>query len=39
VWSRVRWGRWQTWLLGGPLLLAALWGVSTTAIQLLPNLL
>lgn len=39
VWARARWGSWQTWLAGGPLLLAALWGVSTTAIQLLPNLL
>jgi sortase A len=39
VWARVRWGGWQTWLVGGPLVLAALWGVSSTAIQLLPNLL
>ena len=39
AWARLRWGRWQTWLVGGPLLLAALWGASATAIQLLPNLL
>jgi sortase A len=39
VWARVRWGRWQTWLVCGPLFLAALWGVSSTAFQLLPNLL
>jgi sortase A len=39
VWAQVRWGRWQTWLVGGPLVLAALWGMSSTAIQLLPNLL
>lgn len=39
VWLAVRWGRWQTWLVGAPLVLAALWGVSETAVQLLPNLM
>jgi sortase A len=36
--SRFRWGGWQTWLIGGPLMVAALWGASSAAIQLLPNL-
>jgi sortase A len=39
VWTRVRWGGWQTWVIGAPLVLAALWGVSQCAVQLLPNLL
>jgi sortase A len=39
VWAKNRWGTWQTWLVGGPLLLAALWGASSAAVQLLPNLL
>jgi sortase A len=38
VWALDRWGRWQTWLVGAPVLLAAIWGVSETAVQLLPNL-
>jgi len=33
-----RWGRWQAWVVGVPLLLATLWGVSKVAVQLLPNL-
>lgn len=39
VWLAARWGRWQTWLVGTPIVLAALWGVSETAVQLLPNLM
>ncbi len=39
VWLQDRWGRWHTWLAGAPVLLAALWGVSETAVQLLPNLM
>ena len=39
VWSRQRWGGWQTWLIGMPLVLATLWAVSQAAVQLLPNLL
>ena len=39
AWAFERWGRWQTWLVGAPLVLAALWGVSETAVQLLPNLM
>ena len=39
VWAQERWGRWQSWLVGAPVLLAALWGVSQTAVRLLPNLM
>ncbi|MCU1657841.1 MAG: hypothetical protein JWO57_2497 [Pseudonocardiales bacterium] len=39
VWAYDRWGRWQTWLVGMPIILAGLWGVSQTAVQLLPNLM
>ena len=39
VWLQERWGRWQTWLVGAPVILAALWGVSQTAVQLLPNVM
>lgn len=39
VYGRTRWGGWQTWLVGMPLVLAALWAVSQTVVQLLPNLL
>ena len=37
-WAFARWGRWQAWVIGVPLLLATLWGVSKVAVQLLPNL-
>ena len=39
VWATTRWGAVQSWLVGGPLLLAALWGASESAVELLPNLL
>ncbi|MGX7678002.1 sortase [Jatrophihabitans sp. DSM 45814] len=39
VWAQDRWGRWQTWLIGVPVIVAGLWGVTETAIQLLPNLM
>jgi sortase A len=39
VWARHRWGRWQTWIVGVPVVLAGLWGVSQTATELLPNLM
>ncbi|MGN6607218.1 MAG: class E sortase [Jatrophihabitans sp.] len=35
---RRRWGVWQTWLVTVPLVLAALWGASSSAWLLLPNL-
>jgi len=38
AWSWQRWGRWQTWLIGSPVVLAALWGATETAATLLPNL-
>jgi sortase A len=39
AWASTRWGRWQTWLVGAPAILAVVWVVSDTAFQLLPNLL
>ncbi|MDT4893939.1 MAG: sortase [Pseudonocardiales bacterium] len=39
VWAADRWGRWQAWLIGTPIALAALWGVTQTAVQFLPNLM
>lgn len=38
VWAWRRWGLWQAWLLGVPLVIAVLWGASSTALMLLPNL-
>ena len=38
AWSWQRWGRWQTWLIGSPVVLAGLWGATETAATLLPNL-
>jgi sortase A len=39
VWSWRRWGRWQTWLVATPVMIAILWGVAAEAIRLLPNLM
>ena len=39
VWLRGRWGGWQAWLVAAPVVLAALWGTSSTFWPLLPNLL
>ena len=39
AWSWVRWGKWQSWLIGVPLLSAVLWVVTDHAALLLPNLL
>ena len=39
VWMRGHWGGWQVWLVGTPVLLAALWIVTETSARLLPNLL
>jgi sortase A len=39
VWLAMRWGRWHAWLVGVPVVLACLWGLTSTAVQLLPNLL
>jgi sortase A len=39
TWAQDRWGRIETWLVGMPVILAALWGISQTVSQLLPNLM
>jgi sortase A len=39
VWASVRWGRWQAWLIGVPLIVGAAWGVTQTAVLLLPNVM
>jgi sortase A len=39
VWSWRRWGRWQSWVVASPVLVAVLVGASGTAAQVLPNLL
>jgi sortase A len=38
-WARARWGLWQSWLVGVPVVLAILWSATTVAVQFLPNLL
>ncbi len=37
AWLWVRWGRWQVWLAGAPVIFCLLWGLSTEAMRLLPN--
>jgi sortase A len=39
VWAWIRWGRWQTWLVGAPLLLGVLWGLAEESMRLLPNVM
>ena len=39
VWGVTRWGTSQTWVIGFPLALAALWGACDSAASLLPNLM
>jgi sortase A len=39
VWAYFRWGGWQMWLVGAPALLGVLWGATSNAAALLPNLL
>jgi sortase A len=40
TWAALRWGRWETWLVGAPTVLAASWQVyEAAAIVLLPNLM
>ncbi len=39
VWAQRRWGKWQTWIVGVPLLLALSLLLATQAAQLLPNLI
>jgi sortase A len=38
VWLRTRWGRWQTWVVGVPVLLAVGFALTDQAARLLPNL-
>jgi sortase A len=38
TWAQARWGRWQSWLVGAPALVAVLWLVTGMAFGLLPNL-
>jgi sortase A len=37
--ARHKWGFWQTWVVGAPVLVAALWGASQSFWSLLPNVL
>lgn len=39
TWARYRWGGWQAWLAGGPLLLAIGMSLSDLVARLLPNLM
>jgi sortase A len=39
VWARLRWGRWQAWLVGVPILAALGIAVAGSFVRLLPNLL
>jgi sortase A len=38
VWAWRRWGAWQTWIVGTVVMVALLWGASSSAALLLPNL-
>jgi sortase A len=38
AWAWWRWGRWKTWLVGGALVVGALYGAAGEAMRLLPNL-
>jgi sortase A len=38
-WARARWGRWQTIIVGAPVVIAALWGATDAGMGLLPNVL
>lgn len=38
-WAWLRWGRFETWIVGAPVLLAVLWGTSDAVMRFLPNLL
>ena len=39
VWATHRWGRWQSWVAGLPVVLALLWGAVDAAAAGLPNVL
>jgi sortase A len=38
-WSWLRWGRMQTWIVGAPIFLFALWGTTNELMRFVPNLL
>jgi sortase A len=38
TWAQARWGRWESWLVGAPALLALLWLVTGVAFRMMPNL-
>jgi sortase A len=38
VWGALRWGRSHAWLIGVPVVVAMLWGVTANVMGLLPNL-
>lgn len=38
VWAHTRWGTWQTWLVGLPVVLAVLAAATQPALRLMPNL-
>jgi sortase A len=38
AWARIRWGRWETYLVCVPAVLAVLWNVYEATARLLPNL-
>lgn len=37
AWLWSKWGRWQVWLVGAPVIFCLMWGLSTEAMRLLPN--
>jgi sortase A len=39
AWARAKWGQWQSWAVGLPLMLATGWAVANQLAALLPNLL
>ena len=39
AWASARWGLWQAWLVGMPVVLAALWATCNAGLPLLPNAL
>jgi sortase A len=38
-WTWVRWGRFETWIVGTPVFIAVLWGTTEALMRFLPNLL
>jgi sortase A len=38
TWARVRWGRWETWVVATPVVVAVVWNLYEAGVRLLPNL-